>query len=125
MRLAIAYSKIKKRNLVLINNDTHQRETSSERPIRPPLSSSILILVYCFLFFFPNTTLNYVSIRNHVSKMAVRYAHKSPYRVVKICVHPFLFIFFITGGRGRIRRKCQMCTCPVLCFKPSCEVPRC
>ena len=24
-------------NLVLINNDTHQRETVSERPIRPPL----------------------------------------------------------------------------------------
>ena len=39
MRLKIAYSKIKKRNLVLINNDTHQRETLSERPIRPPLSS--------------------------------------------------------------------------------------
>ena len=37
MRLTIAYSKIKKRNLVLINNDTHQRETLSERPIRPPL----------------------------------------------------------------------------------------
>ena len=38
MRLTIAYSKIKKRNLVLINNDTHQRETLSERPIRPPLN---------------------------------------------------------------------------------------
>ena len=37
MRLTIAYSKIKKQNLVLINNDTHQRETLSERPIRPPL----------------------------------------------------------------------------------------
>ena len=37
MSLTIAYSKIKKRNLVLINNDTHQRETVSERPIRPPL----------------------------------------------------------------------------------------
>ena len=38
MRLTIAYSKIKKkRNLVLINNYTHQRETVSERPIRPPL----------------------------------------------------------------------------------------
>ena len=38
MRLTIAYSKIKKkRNLVLINNDTHQRETLSERPIRRPL----------------------------------------------------------------------------------------
>ena len=38
MRLTIAYSKIKKINLVLINNDTHQRETVSERPIRPLLS---------------------------------------------------------------------------------------
>ena len=38
MRLTIAYSKVKKRNLVLINNDTYQRETSSERPIRQPLN---------------------------------------------------------------------------------------
>ena len=38
MRLTIAYSKIKKRNLVLINNATYQRETLSERPIRQPLS---------------------------------------------------------------------------------------
>ena len=37
MHLTIAYSKIKKRNLVLINNDTYQRETLSERPIRQPL----------------------------------------------------------------------------------------
>ena len=37
MRWTIAYSKIKKRNLVLIDNDTHQRETLSERPIQPPL----------------------------------------------------------------------------------------
>ena len=38
MRLTIAYSEIKKRNLVLINNDTYQRETLSERrPIRQPL----------------------------------------------------------------------------------------
>ena len=36
MRLTIAYSEIKKRNLVLINNDTYQRETLSERPIRQP-----------------------------------------------------------------------------------------
>ena len=43
MRLTIAYSKIKKRNLVLINNDTHQRETVSERPIRPPLSGICLL----------------------------------------------------------------------------------
>ena len=34
MHFTIAYSKIKKRNLVLINNDTYQRETLSERPIR-------------------------------------------------------------------------------------------
>ena len=37
MRLTIAYSKIKKRNLVLINNVTHQRETLSVRLIRQPL----------------------------------------------------------------------------------------
>ena len=41
MRLTIAYSKIKKRNLVLINNDTYQRETLSERPIRQPLTCII------------------------------------------------------------------------------------
>ena len=45
MRLTIAFSKIKKQNLVLINNDTHQRETVSERPIRPPLSIFRLSLV--------------------------------------------------------------------------------
>ena len=39
MRLTIAYSKIKKRNLVLINNDTYQRETLSVRPIRQSLKS--------------------------------------------------------------------------------------
>ena len=39
MRLTIAYSKIKKRNLVLINNVTYQREKLSERPIRQPLST--------------------------------------------------------------------------------------
>ena len=38
MRLTIAYSKMKKRNLVLINNATYQRETLSEQPIRPPLN---------------------------------------------------------------------------------------
>ena len=37
MCLTIAYSKIKKRNLVLISNVTHQRETLSERPIRLPI----------------------------------------------------------------------------------------
>ena len=40
MRLTIAYSKIKKQNLVLINYDTYQRETLSERPIRLPLTSN-------------------------------------------------------------------------------------
>ena len=40
MRLTIAYSKIKKkRNLVLINNATYQRETLSERPIPQPLTA--------------------------------------------------------------------------------------
>ena len=47
MRSTIPYSKIKKRNLVLINNDTYQRETLSERPIRQPLrrSRDMLILI--------------------------------------------------------------------------------
>ena len=39
MRLTIAYSKIKKRNLVLINNATHQKETLSARPILQPLTN--------------------------------------------------------------------------------------
>ena len=38
MHFTIAFSKIKKRNLVLINNATYQRETLSERPIRQPLT---------------------------------------------------------------------------------------
>ena len=38
MRLTIAHSKIKKRNLVLINNATYQRETLSELPTRQPLN---------------------------------------------------------------------------------------
>ena len=37
MCLTIAYSKIKKRNLVLIDDDTYHKETLSERPIRQPL----------------------------------------------------------------------------------------
>ena len=41
MRLTIAYSKIRKQNLVLINNGTYQRETLSERPIRLPLKNLI------------------------------------------------------------------------------------
>ena len=46
MRLTIAYSKIKKRNLVLINNATYQRETLSEQPIRQPLKHAIYVLGY-------------------------------------------------------------------------------
>ena len=42
MLLTIAYTKIKKRNLVLNNNATYQRETLSERPIRQPLKSSTI-----------------------------------------------------------------------------------
>ena len=38
MRWTIAYSEIKKWNLVLINNATYQRETLSDRPIRQPLN---------------------------------------------------------------------------------------
>ena len=37
MRLTIVYYEIKKRNLVLVNNATYQRETLSGRPIRQPL----------------------------------------------------------------------------------------
>ena len=38
MRLTIAYFKIKKAKSSVIYNDTHQRETLSERPIRLPLN---------------------------------------------------------------------------------------
>ena len=53
MHLTIAYSKIKKRNLhvVLINNDTYQRETISERPIRQPLTTNALWMI-CVLYFW-------------------------------------------------------------------------
>ena len=51
MRLTIAYSKIKKRNLVLINNDTYQRETLSERPIRQPLRTLTFFLVLDMAYF--------------------------------------------------------------------------
>ena len=52
MRLTIAYSKIKKRNLVFINNDTYQRETLSERPIRQPLNEFQIVFSYikCTIF---------------------------------------------------------------------------
>ena len=52
----IAYFKIKKRNLVLINNDTYQRETLSERPIRQPLTYLEL-----GLFFVSLKLVEYVS----------------------------------------------------------------
>ena len=58
MRLTIANSKIKKRNLVLINNDTHQRETLSERPIRPPLIFPFCVIakmLYLTSAMFPKT----------------------------------------------------------------------
>ena len=57
MRLRIAYSKIRNRNLVLINNATYQRETLSERPIRQPLSS---FLCYEALLFHTKLQLNLV-----------------------------------------------------------------
>ena len=46
MRVIIAYSKIKKRNLVLINNATYQRETLSEQPIRLPLNKYKLVVLH-------------------------------------------------------------------------------
>ena len=50
MRLTIAYSKMKKQNLVLINNETYQREILSERPIQQPLSQVVLAQVLeCYL----------------------------------------------------------------------------
>ena len=52
MRLTIAYSKIKKRNLVLINNDTYQRETLSERPIRQPLRGGLVFGAQIFASLF-------------------------------------------------------------------------
>ena len=42
MHLTIAYSKIKKQNLVSINNAKYQRETLSERPIRQPVIIKIV-----------------------------------------------------------------------------------
>ena len=52
MRLTIAYFKIKKRNLVLINDGTHLRETLSERPIRLPLKEFIEVSLLLFSAFF-------------------------------------------------------------------------
>ena len=49
MGLTIAYSKIKQRNLVLINNDTYQRETLSELPIRQPLMYSFPCFYYTMI----------------------------------------------------------------------------
>ena len=56
MRSTIAYSKLTKRNLVLINNATYQRETLSEQPIRQPLrllSESLRLngsVMFCAIF---------------------------------------------------------------------------
>ena len=52
MGLTIAYSKIKQRNLVLINNDTYQRETLSELPIRQPLRPRQIHFDSFILFIF-------------------------------------------------------------------------
>ena len=54
MPLTIAYSEIKKnkkRNLVLINNDTYQRETLTQRPIRLYLQFNS---IQFNLFYFPS-----------------------------------------------------------------------
>ena len=64
MRLTIAYSEMKKRNLVLTNNAAYQRETLSERPIRQPLRQTYsypLIVTrkqcdLCFPFCGPHHT---------------------------------------------------------------------
>ena len=66
MRLTIAYFKIKKRNLVLINNDTHQRETVSERPIRPPLK-------------FPNLQLGVLQSGNIDLTITIYHSHLSQF----------------------------------------------
>ena len=58
MRLTIAYSKIKKRNLVLINNDTYQRETLSERPIRQPVTSILAIHIISEIIATPAQIIN-------------------------------------------------------------------
>ena len=50
MHLTIAYSKIKKRNLVLINKATYQRETLSDQPIRQPLRVVERVTLLRFLF---------------------------------------------------------------------------
>ena len=72
MRLTIAYSKIKKRNLVLINNDTYQRETLSERPIRQPLSCFRSLFRAYFILF---TYLPYVRVYKRVSSTYISTEH--------------------------------------------------
>ena len=77
MRLTIVYSKIKKRNLVLINNATYQRETLTDRPIRLPLSWCIFKLTMCE---YPKKSLHFNSCSDlHLSFL-------------------FLFLLFV-GGR--------------------------
>ena len=66
MRLTVAYSKIKKRNLVLINNDTHQRETVSERPIRPPLIVHLIQDLYNVFLVNHHPGLDFVELFLHV-----------------------------------------------------------
>ena len=56
MHLTSTYSKIKKQNLVLIYNDTHQRETLSERPIRQPLKRCMVVYLSVGLYHLCNDT---------------------------------------------------------------------
>ena len=68
MRLTIAYSKIKKRNLVLINNDTYQRETLSERPIRQPLRwwNSVLVFFFISVWEYNKIVIDIVSLHAYL-----------------------------------------------------------
>ena len=88
MRLTIAYSKIKERNLVLINNATYQRETLSERPIRQPLMyfgndistcniGIVTVLILCYSFYSTlerSVKVGYISLYN--CKIQCRYGAK-------------------------------------------------
>ena len=87
MRLTIAYSKIKKRNLVLINNDTYQRETLSERSIRQPLKSR--------LHFFDKPYLRmFILICNILPCDTI---HATPYSVSS---HPLILILSSLHGNS-------------------------
>ena len=76
MRLKIAYSKVKKRNLVLINNDTYQRGTVSERPIRPPLNGERWKQVKIILLNFGYIVLRYVITKYYVSDIECHLLHR-------------------------------------------------